>query len=144
MARRQSQASRRGRQSQSKTNPLPFIIGGVLLLGVIVAFAVSGSGDDDNPQDDNKKTKQASSKTNANKKAADTPTKKTGKLYDGKTRAEWRALRKKADMTLWRTIEGEMAAALKLRGKALEARKSGNESSFKKLMTQAVQGLARR
>ncbi|MEE9392121.1 MAG: hypothetical protein V3W41_06420 [Planctomycetota bacterium] len=138
MAKRQTNSSRRGRQVKAKSNPFPFVIGGIVLLAVIVAFAVMGSGDDEETPTDNRQAENSKKDTATANKTPKTPVKKAGKLINGKTRSEWRALRKKVDMSLWRKIESDMAAAIKTRAKALTIRKTGSESEFKRLITKAV------
>ncbi len=138
---RGGQSARRGGGGSS--NSTPMLIGGIGLVVVVAVVFMTMSDDDGDKKPKPNVDKVASAKTPAKSNLAKkkAPAKKTNprnapkKVYD---MAKLRPLRSQVDMGPWKEIEAYFVEGYKLRKRALDARKAGNESTFKTLMTKAV------
>jgi hypothetical protein len=126
----------RGRAPKKSSNPLPMVIGGIVVLAVVIGFFMMGGDEETNTDGgDAPAAEESSAAGNSTTTAAP---KRTGKLYDGKTKAEWKALKAKVDMSAWDNADRLMGEARKKLAAAERLRGAGDEAGFKREIQPAL------
>lgn len=141
----------RGRSGGGSNNSAMYIGIGAVVIVIVAVVAFMGGGD--KPDEGPAKIDQNIETAKKKEPSADELWKKNGKAEPEKAesdkrwgskwktnfnKSEFRDAMKKVDRTIWNEVEELFVEARKLKVKAQDARKAGNEEEFAKLMGEAV------